>query len=292
MDDKAKLLEGEKTDNLEGTSTSVEGDAITELNNSPVPTPEEQKEADMVASNNESPDVPAEPVQPESDTSNSNENVEPNVPVDNADVTATTNAAENNGENAIPPAAPEEPTPEKTFTQSQVNELVGKTRMDTREQTYRAIYGRYGVEDEAGMDALVGNAQRYDTLKADYDTAKKEWDATNSTRDAELLSIKEQVALLESGIDRNRFDDAKAIIKAKGLEVNAETIKNELATHPEWNGSNEKPNPNYHKDPNAQPQPITPTPESTIKVLGNEGDNSRGSEMSEEEFVLKNLYKM
>lgn len=185
------------------------------------------------------------------------------------------------------------PSAEKLFTQSQVNDLVGKTRMETREQTYRAIYGRYGVNDEIGMDELVGNAQMYETVRGEYDEAKKGWEETNASRDAELAKIKEHVALLESGIDKSRFDDAKAIIKAKGLEVTAENIQNELATHPEWNGSNvnkEDINPNFRPDPNLKPQTTT-SPESTIKVLGNEGNSDTGG-MSEEEYAMKKLFKL
>lgn len=184
------------------------------------------------------------------------------------------------------------PSAEKLFTQSQVNDLVGKTRMETREQTYRAIYGRYGVNDEIGMDELVGNAQMYETVRGEYDEAKKGWEETNASRDAELAKVKEHVALLESGIDKSRFDDAKAIIKAKGLEVTAENIQNELATHPEWNGSNNKEdiNPNFRPDPNLKPQTTT-SPESTIKVLGNEGNSDTGG-MSEEEYAMKKLFKL
>lgn len=185
------------------------------------------------------------------------------------------------------------PSAEKLFTQSQVNDLVGKTRMETREQTYRAIYGRYGVNDEIGMDELVGNAQMYETVRGEYDEAKKGWEETNASRDAELAKVKEHVALLESGIDKSRFDDAKAIIKAKGLEVTAENIQNELATHPEWNGSNinnDNINPNFRPNPNLKPQTTT-SPESTIKVLGNEG-NSDTDGMSEEEYAMKKLFKL
>lgn len=184
------------------------------------------------------------------------------------------------------------PSAEKLFTQSQVNDLVGKTRMETREQTYRAIYGRYGVNDEIGMDELVGNAQMYETVRGEYDEAKKGWEETNASRDAELAKVKEHVALLESGIDKSRFDDAKAIIKAKGLEVTAENIQNELATHPEWKGSVNKEdiNPNFRPDPNLKPQTTT-SPESTIKVLGNEGNSDTGG-MSEEEYAMKKLFKL
>lgn len=282
MDEIKKTLEGEQIDNLEGTSPSSEGGV--QLNNSPVPTPEEVKEASDLSVDNQQPGVSAE-AEPKVTATPA---TEPQEPVQESGAPTAT-------ENVEPSAEPvqEEPqTAEKLFTQSQVNDLVGKTRMETREQTYRAVYGRYGVNDEAGMDELVGNAQRYETVRGEYDEAKKGWETTDAARNAELMEVKEHVALLESGIDRERFDDAKAIIKAKGLEITVENIQNELATHPEWKGTKaEAVNPNFRPDPQGQPQPITPAPESTIKVLGNEGSPDAGG-MSEEEYALKKLFKI
>lgn len=282
MDEIKKTLEGEQIDNLEGTSPSGEGGV--QLNNSPVPTPEEIKDASDLSVDNQQPGVSAE-AEPEVTATPA---TEPQEPVQESGAPTAT-------ENVEPSAEPvqEEPqTAEKLFTQSQVNDLVGKTRMETREQTYRAVYGRYGVDDEAGMDELVGNAQRYETVRGEYDEAKKGWETTDAARNAELMEVKEHVALLESGIDRERFDDAKAIIKVKGLEITVENIQNELATHPEWKGTKaEAVNPNFRPDPQGQPQPITPAPESTIKVLGNEGSPDAGG-MSEEEYALKKLFKI
>ena len=272
MDEQKKFLEGEQTDNLEGTSPSGEGGV--QLNNSPVPTQEEIQEAEQVSVDNQDPGVeePREEPQPESGAPVATETVE---------------------ETSAEPVQEEPQTAEKLFTQSQVNDLVGKTRMETREQTYRAVYGRYGVDDEAGMDELVGNAQRYETVRGEYDEARRGWETTDAARNAELTEVKEHVALLESGIDRARFDDAKAIIRAKGLEITVENIQNELATHPEWKGAAqvEEQNPNFRPDPNGQPQSINPAPESTIKVLGNEGNAESGG-MSEEEFAMKKLFKL
>lgn len=279
MDGIKKTLEGEQIDNLEGTSPSGEGGV--QLNNSPVPTPEEIEDANDLSSGNRDPGIRAEE-EPEAASAPASE------PVQEGGMPPV-------AENVEPSAEPvqEEPqTAEKLFTQSQVNDLVGKTRMETREQTYRAVYGRYGVNDEAGMDELVGNAQRYETVRGEYDEARKGWETAEAARDAELMEVKEHVALLESGIDRERFDDAKAIIKAKGLEITVENIQNELATHPEWKGTKaEEPNPNFRPDPNGQPQNANPTPESTIKVLGNEGSPESGG-MSEEEYALKKLFKI
>lgn len=268
-----------------------------ELNNSPVPVKEETEELDSTGDsiNEDSENLDSEKLDSINEDSNGTEFIDNSTSDMQTDVPAETEAVEDvSVENSDTENSDTEiPSAEKLFTQSQVNDLVGKTRMETREQTYRAIYGRYGVNDEIGMDELVGNAQMYETVKGEYDEAKKGWEETNASRDAELAKVKEHVALLESGIDKSRFDDAKAIIKAKGLEVTAENIQNELATHPEWNGSNvnkEDINPNFRPDPNLKPQTTT-SPESTIKVLGNEGNSDTGG-MSEEEYAMKKLFKL
>lgn len=265
-----QILEGKKTDELEGTSPS--GENGVQLNNSPTPTPEDIKTAQELSVDNQKEVNAAESVQ-QSDAPNETEIV-------NNEVATSTN------ENIAPVV-------EKTFTQSQVNDLVGKTRMETREQTFKTIYGRYGVQDEESMDELVGSAQMYDTLRGEYDAAKKTWEANDLARNNELTQIKEHVALLESGIDKNRFDDAKAIMKAKGLEITVENIKNELATHPEWNGVQaSEPNPNFRPNPQGEPHSMTPNPESTIKVLGNQGNSSLSDGMTEEEYALKHIFKI
>lgn len=273
-----------------------------ELNNSPVPVKEETEELD--SENLDSENLDSENLDSTGNStdgldsinggsekldSNGTESIDNSTSDMQTDVPAETETVE---DVSVENSDTEIPSAEKLFTQSQVNDLVGKTRMETREQTYRAIYGRYGVNDEIGMDELVGNAQMYETVKGEYDEAKKGWEETNASRDAELAKVKEHVALLESGIDKSRFDDAKAIIKAKGLEVTAENIQNELATHPEWNGSVNKEdiNPNFRPDPNLKPQTTT-SPESTIKVLGNEGNSDTGG-MSEEEYAMKKLFKL
>lgn len=273
-----------------------------ELNNSPVPVKDEEElNSEKLDSINDGSEKLEDSVSGDStnEDSNGTESIDNSINLDSTtgtepisdmqtDVPAETEAVETEETETDT----EIPSAEKLFTQSQVNDLVGKTRMETREQTYRAIYGRYGVNDEIGMDELVGNAQMYETVRGEYDEAKKGWEETNASRDAELAKVKEHVALLESGIDKSRFDDAKAIIKAKGLEVTAENIQNELATHPEWNGSINKEdiNPNFRPNPNLKPQTTT-SPESTIKVLGNEGNSDTGG-MSEEEYAMKKLFKL
>ena len=245
MDEQNKeLLEGKEekvNDALEVTSTS-------ELNSTPVPTAEEQAEA----------------------------NVEPVEPVESEPVEQT-------------PAEEEYPgvTTSKIFTQDELNEMMGKTRIDTREKTFRYIYDRYGVNNEEELDDLIGNAQRFDSLQEEYAGAKNSWKAESDARAKELADVKEQVALMQSGIDSARYEDAKLILRGKGLEVSLENIQNELATHPEW----EKKPATTHNDNFVQvEEPTVPQntePASKLSVLGNERGDSDNSELSEEEQAMR-----
>lgn len=189
----------------------------------------------------------------------------------------------------------------QTFTQSQVDEIAGKTRKETREKTLRSVYARYGVNSEEELDDLFGNAQRYDTLKEQYDTDKSSWKQADEERNATLSNLSEQVALLQSGIDKNRYDDAKFILKGKGLEVTLENIEAELATHPEWKSEpvlapDGNPNPHFVKKqapvgtmPQAPAHEQNPT---KISVLGNNGMDTPTPELSERDIALKKIFKV
>ena len=181
-------------------------------------------------------------------------------------------------ENENPPIVEENGATEtsiKTFTQDEVDKLIGDTRIKTREKTFRYIYDRYGVNNEEEMDNLVGNAQRYDTQKEIYDSDKKAWDAERSETGNKLTEMSEQIALMQSGIDPARYEDAKLILKGKGMEVTLENINAQLDSHPEWKKSEnrveEKVDNNVVEE--TMPQGEENKPEMTttrIKTLGNE----------------------
>ena len=235
-----ELLEGKKTDNLEDTSASDEAKVdgvvgeqplpeeekpaeVPNLSNEPVPTEEEKVDAGIV----EEEETKPEELNPEAEEQSEIAPVEP-APVE--PVNEEIPAMEENGVTEMPAT--------KVFTQSQVNEMVGNTRTETREKTFRYIYDRYGVKDEAELDELVGNAQALDSFKEKYETERAGWKQTSADRDKELMDVKEQVALLQSGINSDRFEDAKFILRGKGLEVNLETLRRNLL--PTQNGQKTK----------------------------------------------------
>lgn len=186
-------------ENVEPVITSQEQ---TPLNTNPVPTMEEVEEGN-------SQEETDEPILPQEQ--------EPNL------------QQEQTSSEEIPGVSEE-----KIFTQSQVDNLIGKTRVDTREKTFRYIYERYGVENEEQLDDLIGTAQKYGVLEDEFNGAKSSWKAEEKARNDELADVKERLALMESGIDNSRYDDAKLIIKGKGLDFTLENILKEVETHPEW----------------------------------------------------------
>lgn len=111
------------------------------------------------------------------------------------------------------------------FTQDQLNEIVGRTRMEARDKALRSFLEKYGVDTEEELNDLFGRGQSYGILNEDYNNLN-----------TEMGMIKAENALLKSGISRERWEDAKLILNGKGLEVSEENIRMELATHPEWNG--------------------------------------------------------
>jgi hypothetical protein len=179
----------------------------------------------------------------------------------------------------------------KTFTQSQVDEIAGKTRFETREKTFRYIYGRYGVNSEEELDELVGRGQRFELLQEEFDTSKKDWDNHNMLRDKELADIKEQVALMQSGIDSNRYEDAKFILKGKGLDISLENIEKELGTHPEWKKILPETTSEHADKFVKNSESTVPTQKiSKLSVLGNDEQNYQGE--SEEDYALNKIFKV
>lgn len=115
---------------------------------------------------------------------------------------------------------------EKMLTQSQVNELVGRVRQETRERVMAEMLERYGVNNDVELNEIFGKGQTYDDLDMEYQNQG------NAYR-----SVMAENALLKSHIDPARWEDVKLILGGKGLEVNAENIEGMIATHPEWRGA-------------------------------------------------------
>jgi len=114
---------------------------------------------------------------------------------------------------------------ERMFSQEELNSIIAKRIAETKESAQRSLYDKYGVDNDNDLDGIFGKGQCYDVLNDNYN------DINN-----QLMAVKAENALLKSGIDQGRWDDAKLILNGKGLEINEENIANELITHPEWKG--------------------------------------------------------
>jgi len=314
--EKDKILEGKKEEKVENPENSIMDDLgdtsapeepemdsdkpVDNISNFPSPTEEQMEDADLVpAPKDEEPsepvkeeDVPADSVQPESEP-------EPSAPdmfdefldaTEEGKDEPVQSEAELHEENGVMEA------PIKMFTQSQVDDIAGKTRLETREKTFRYIYDRYGVNSEEELDDLIGNAQRYDSLKEAYDSERAEAKMAKEASDNELRDIKEKVALLESGIDKDRYEDAKFILKGKGLDVTIDNIQSELATHPEWRKvevAESKPADNkFVKVSEGSVGQMPSEPVSKLSVLGNEPNADSEDVVSDEELKAMRMFKV
>lgn len=112
-----------------------------------------------------------------------------------------------------------EPMASRSFTQDQVNDLM-KRRLERSRQRFCS---RYGVGDLAGLDALVGKAQVYDSLKGDYDKIK-----------AENSALNERIAFMGNNVNPSKYDDVRAYFKGKSIAFSEGQLAEELKTHPEW----------------------------------------------------------
>ena len=103
------------------------------------------------------------------------------------------------------------------FTQSQVDELVGKARQEGRQKGYESamteLRERYGVDGDDDLDRIFANGGRFDELSSRYEKSGKE-----------LAEVRAELALARSGIVPERQSDARAILAGNGMDVSEETL--------------------------------------------------------------------
>lgn len=203
-----------------------------------------------------------------------------------AENSVTMNASENESEQTEAQAETPAPEVEKAiFTQSQVNKLAGKAREEGRASALKELFARYGVADENELNGIFGKGQTYDDLNEEYAAQG------NSVRE-----VRAENALLRTNIVPERWDDVKAILGTKGLEVSQENITAELATHPEWRGASvaveteKKPfSPELGeqlKNTPTQKPDATESKMSPLRRLGTENGENESPEVSEEKKIL------
>lgn len=202
-----------------------------------------------------------------------------------------------NGDESVPePEAAEpqqEPQPqqqqpmEKMLTQSQVNELVGRARQEGRESALKELYGRYGVSGDSELNDVFGRGQAYLTLDDDFK-------AEQSSNKALLA----ENALLKTKVDESRWEDIKAILGSKNMDITPENIEAEIPTHPEWRPtvvaaqqqSQVQAQPQQDSlQPQAQPQPQQ---QAVLRKLGSESTAKDGGNGDDEESEQERAMKL
>lgn len=173
---------------------------------------------------------------------------------------------------------------EKMLTQSQVNELVGRARQEGRESALRELYGRYGVSGDSELNDVFGRGQAYVTLDDDFK-------AEQSSNKALLA----ENALLKTKVDESRWEDIKAILGSKNMDITPENIEAEIPTHPEWRQMAAAAQP--QQQPQAQPQQDSllqgqaqpqPQQQAVLRKLGSESTAKDGDDdESEQERAMK-----
>lgn len=174
------------------------------------------------------------------------------------------------------PQQPQQQPMEKMLTQSQVNELVGRARQEGRESALKELYGRYGVSGDSELNDVFGRGQAYLTLDDDFK-------AEQSSNKALLA----ENALLKTKVDESRWEDIKAILGSKNMDITPENIEAEIPTHPEWRQT-------VVAAAQAQAQPqqdsLQPQPQqqAVLRKLGSESTAKDGDdEESEQERAMK-----
>lgn len=248
-------------DEVNGDTQTPNENELPTLNTDPKPTDEQKAEAASQAGINED---ATKPVDPEEDKTHADP--APSTTDGNESEVKEDNAGNGSSENTPIPSVVKEEL-EKMFTQSQVNDIVGKTRTeareraeaDTRAKVLQELFGRYGVSNDEELDAIFGKGQAYDVINDE-----------KIQKETLLENTMAENALLKSRISLGRWDDAKAILKSKGLAVTEENLLSELDTHPEWRG----------EEQNSTQTPKEEKP-STIERLGTDKQEVNSAEAEE-----------
>lgn len=230
----------------------------------------------------------------ESESQAETDNTQPTMSEPEPEAVETAVSEDENGDESVPEPEAEpqqEPQPqqqqpmEKMLTQSQVNELVGRARQEGRESALKELYGRYGVSGDSELNDVFGRGQAYLTLDDDFK-------AEQSSNKALLA----ENALLKTKVDESRWEDIKAILGSKNMDITPENIEAEIPTHPEW-----RPTVSVQQQSQAQaqpqqdslqPQPQQPQQQAVLRKLGSESTAKNGGNGDDEESEKEQAMKL
>ena len=224
------------------------------------------------------------------------DNTQPTMSEPEPEAVKTAVSEDENGDESVPePEAepqqeqeqPQQQQPmEKMLTQSQVNELVGRARQEGRESALKELYGRYGVSGDSELNDVFGRGQAYLTLDDDFK-------AEQSSNKALLA----ENALLKTKVDESRWEDIKAILGSKNMDITPENIEAEIPTHPEWRptvvAAQQQSQVQPQQDsPQPQQQPQQPQQQAVLRKLGSESTAKNGGNGDDEESEKEQAMKL
>ena len=156
-----------------------------------------------------------------------NEELNPgNVGTGTETVSAGTEATPATVSEPVQSTEPVQSKPERTFTKSQVNDLM-KKRV---ERSHNAFFNRYGVKDLTELDNLIGQSRSYGPLKERFDELDKNHNELNNS----YKDLTKRYAYKVSNIDESKIADIETYFKGKGIDIDENTLVKELKTHPDW----------------------------------------------------------
>lgn len=217
----------------------------------------------------------------ESESQAETDNTQPTMSEPEPEAVETAVSEDENGDESEPePEAEQQPQQqqpmEKMLTQSQVNELVGRARQEGRESALKELYGRYGVSGDSELNDVFGRGQAYLTLDDDFK-------AEQSSNKALLA----ENALLKTKVDESRWEDIKAILGSKNMDITPENIEAEIPTHPEWRQtvSVQQQSQVQPQQDSLQPQPqqAAQQQQAVLRKLGSESTAKNGENGDDEE---------
>lgn len=103
----------------------------------------------------------------------------------------------------------QKPVGEKTFTQAELNDLIGKTRSEERKKA------KQEAEDEA-KKAAMSEAER---LKTEKDEALKRADDAETRANARVIEAKTEVALTQAGVTETKLAYALKLVDNASVDV-------------------------------------------------------------------------
>lgn len=139
----------------------------------------------------------------------------------------------------------------KTFTQEEVNALMQKRL----ERSKASFFERYGVKDLNELDDLFEKSKSYDELnqkvselttqietltneKNELSTKNEELTANNEDLTNRHKDLTKKYAFQSKNIKPEMMSDIETYFKGKGLEIDENTLDEELKSHKYWEKEN------------------------------------------------------